>query len=111
MRTFLAFKYYEEIDETNFEEALNRVKAHYYESGTKNVEIITSGIRSNNIGAYVIDLVDSPLLWPNLYEENGNYIITYSPPSNWKEFCPSHQVEDGPKELLSHILSCKYENN
>ena len=111
MRTFLAFKYHEEITDSEIDAALSRVKNHYYNPENLNLELNTRGVSNKTIGAYVIDLKETSLKWPSIYEEKGDYLITYSPPSNWKEYSKTGVIENGPKELLSHILGNKYEDN
>lgn len=103
MRTFLAFKYDSNIDEIKFNEAVNRVRFHYYESLDENIEISEKVIRHKNIGAIIFDLADSSLKWDDFYEDEHGYLVTYSPPSNWKKYCKSNDVAIGPAELLDYL--------
>lgn len=103
LRTFLAFKIDSNFDEEILSERIERVKKHYYESIVDDIEFTVEIVRHKNLGAVIIDLKDSPLLWNDVYEIDDLSLITYAPPANWKKYCSSKDIKSAPRELLSFI--------
>lgn len=104
MRTFLAFKYDNEIIEAEINEGIKRVKKHYYESHPINFEVEVNVYIHNNIGAVIFDSKDTPLRWKNIQENESGALVTFSPPPNWKKFSVSGDIEKAPLELLNQLM-------
>src|SRR5699024_7806083 len=103
LRTFIAFRIESDFDDEKLEEGVERVRKHYYKSITDDIKWTEKIVRHKNLGAIIFDLEDSPLRWANTYETDDLSLITYAPPSNWKNYCKTGDVKTAPKELLSFI--------
>lgn len=107
MRTFLAFKYDDEISNEEIDQSINRVKKHYYESHPINFEVETSVYKYKNLGAVIFDSKNTPLKWKNVEDNNRGALITFAPPPNWKKFSNSGDVENAPSEMFEALLANK----
>ena len=70
MRTFVAFKIETDYNDEMIREGLQRIRNHYYESITDDIEYTEEVVIHDNIGAVIFDVKDSALLWDNVYEKN-----------------------------------------
>src|SRR5699024_3629326 len=107
MRTFLAFKFDEEVGTENIRCGINRIRKHYYETYPINFEVEEYVYFYKNVGAVIFDSKNTPLRWKSVVEKNGKALITNSPPSNWKKFSKSMDVNEAPNELLELLLENK----
>src|SRR5699024_6324651 len=104
MRTFLAFKFDDEIGEEAIRSGINRVKQHYYETYPITFEVEEYVYIYKNIGAVIFDSKNTPLKWKSIVQKNGKALITNSAHPNWKKFSKSMEVDEAPNELLELLL-------
>lgn len=110
MRTILAFKFENNLNEQQVQEGIERVRNHYYRSINNDINIKENIVIHKNMGAMIFDLEDSPLLWEDVHESGDVSLITYAPPANWKRFSRTKDVKAAPKELLIYIMENKNSN-
>lgn len=79
MRTFLAFKSKENLDEEDYVKKIDKVKT-YYESQFLKYDLLVEKHLYKNIGAFILDSQQNSLNFPSKIMKDDQSILTFFPP-------------------------------